>query len=232
MRGVWKYIVVFLLTCGVFAISWYVSAYFNQKKIAEISTIQNKIAIDLLSTETQFDLVENLSCQDIDSSFLSAEIGDLASKISFSIEQNIADKDQLNDLKKQYSLLEAKDFLLSNRIAARCGKKIATILYFYGDKDSCPDCVRQGYVLDTIRDQYPLVRVYSFDFGLDLSTIKAFEAIYKINDNLPALVINGKTMNGFKSLDDLTALLPKSVTAPPVPPKTTTPTTQKSPTTN
>lgn len=211
MKGFQKYFFVFLITCGIFATAWYLSSYVNNKKINEIKDIQNKIAIDILSSETQFSLLEELSCQDVDRSILSQEIATIADKINYS-EQNVGAKDEIELLKKQYTILQVKDFLLSKKIAQRCGQKIATLFYFYGNQDTCSDCVKQSYVLDALREKYPTLRVYSFDYNLDLSTIKALTSIYKIKNELPALVIQGKTVTGFKTVEDVEKLLPKELT--------------------
>ncbi len=218
MKGFQKYFFVFLITCGIFATAWYLSAYVNTKKINEIKDIQNKIAIDILSSETQFSLLEELSCKDIDRPVLSEEIATVADKINYS-EQNVNATDEVQLLKKQYTILQVKDFLLSKRIAERCKQKINTVFYFYSDKDVCTDCVKESYVLDALRQKYPTLRVYSFDYNLDLSTIKALRSIYEIKDTLPGLVIDGKTVSGFKTVEEVEALLPKELTAPP---KTTT----------
>jgi glutaredoxin len=104
--------------------------------------------------------------------------------------------------------------LLTKRIAERCKQKINTIFYFYGSKDACSECVKQGYVLDALREKYQALRVYSFDYNLDLSTIKALNSIYKIQNTLPSLVVNGKTVSGFKTVEELESLLPKELTSP------------------
>ncbi len=213
MKGFQKYFFVFLITCGIFAVGWYLSSYVNNQKINEIKDIQNKIAIDILSSETQFSLLEELSCQDVDNSILSQEIATIAEKLSYS-EQNVGAKTEIELLKKQYTILQVKDFLLSKRIGERCKQTITSIFYFYGNKDACTDCEKQSYVLDAIREKYPSVRVYSFDYNLDLSTIKALTSIYKIQNTLPGLVVQGKTISGFKTVEELESLLPKELTSP------------------
>lgn len=213
MSNTKKYILVFILTCGVFGVSWFFSHFANRQKIQELQSIQNKVSVDLLSSEIQFSLLEEMSCTDVDNSVLSQEIGSLADKLSYS-EQTVGSADDIALLKKQYTILQIKDFLLSKRIGERCGKKPVSILYFYGGSAECPDCEREGYVLDALRQKYPTVRIYSFDYTLDLSVIKALKSIYKLDDTLPALVVNGKTVTGFKTLDELTALLPRELTAP------------------
>lgn len=213
MQGFQKYIVVFLITCGIFASGWYLSSYINNKKINQIKDIQNKIAVDILSSETQFALLEELSCQDVDNSILSKEIADLAGKISYS-EQNVGNQSEVQLLKKQYTILQVKDFLLSKRIRERCGEKTNTIFYFYGNKDACVDCEKQSYVLDALREKYPDVRIYSFDANLDLSTIRALTSIYKIRGTLPELVVNGKTVSGFQTVEAIEKMLPKELITP------------------
>lgn len=213
MKGFQKYFFVFLVTCGIFAVGWYLSSYVNNKKINQIKDIQNKIAIDILSSETQFSLLEELSCQDLSNSVLSKEIATIADKISYT-EQTTGNRDEVELLKKQYTILQVKDFLLTKRIAERCKQKINTVFYFYGSKDACSECVKQGYVLDALREKYSALRVYSFDYNLDLSTIKALNSIYKIQNSLPSLVVNGKTVSGFKTVEELEILLPKELTNP------------------
>ena len=208
MKNFTKYTITFLITCGIFGAAWYLSSYLNNKKINEIKTIQNQVALDIMSSETQYSLLEELSCTDLNNSLLTQEIGDLADKITYA-ENNVNAQSELKLLKEQYTILEVKDFLLSKQIGDRCHKKPTTILYFYGKADSCQDCVKEGYVLDALREQYPDLRVYSFDYNLDSATIKALNSIYKTTDVLPALVVNSKTISGFQSVDQLTALLSK-----------------------
>jgi hypothetical protein len=215
MSGFKKYFFVLVITTALFAAAWYASNYFSNRKIADIKKAQDQVTIDIMSSQTQFDLLSELSCQDVSNTYLSQEISDLADKISYA-EQNLNDQSQVTLLKQQYSILEVKDFLLAKRISDRCKSNIATILYFYGNEKTCIDCVKQGYILDALRQAYPQLRVYSFDAGLDSSTIRALLTIYKIpTTTLPALVINGKTASGFMNIDDVKKSLPSSLINPP-----------------
>lgn len=208
MTGKWsKYFFVLVLTCGVFAVSWYVSRTFNEQRVAEMRDIQQQIATDILSSETDFSLLQELSCEDINQTITSEQLASLANRITFTEEGNASSQVEL--LKKQYMLLEVKDFLLRKRISERCKTPLVSVLYFYGTGDACEDCTRQGYVLDAAREKYPELRIYSFDYALELSTIRALRSIYKVNEPLPALVIGSKTYAGFKTLEELEALLPK-----------------------
>jgi hypothetical protein len=203
-----KYVIVLFITSTIFILGLWLSNYFNNKKIDQLKSIENKISLDLMSSETQFSLLQEQSCKDVSGTVLSSELNSLADKISYS-ENNIGIENvDVISLKKYYSLLEIKDYLLMKKIRERCGEKSIFILYFYKN-DNCNDCTKQGYVLTSLREKYPNLRVYSFDYNLDLSAIKTMTSIYKVPDDLPAIVINGKVYSGFKSVEDIEKTFPE-----------------------
>ncbi|MFA6257765.1 MAG: hypothetical protein WC671_02000 [Candidatus Paceibacterota bacterium] len=215
-----KYLIVLLITVGLFVTAIYLSNYFGNKKINQLKTIQDKIAIDILSSETQFSLLSELSCKSISDSVFSSELGELGSKLEWS-ENNLGSVDEVTYLKKYYSLLQIKDYLLTKKISSRCGTKSAFILYFYTTASNCSLCGQQSLVLSTLRTEYPELRVYSFDYSTDLSAVTSMLQIYKIKDTeLPALVIDDEVLTGFHSLEDLETRVQESF-------KLQEPTTQK-----
>lgn len=204
-----KYAIVFFITVTIFATGLWFSNYLNNKKIAQLKSTESTISLDLLSSEVQFSLLEEQSCKEVESStVLSSELNTLADKISYS-ESNIgAENVDVVSLKKNYSLLEIKDYLLMKKIKERCGENSIFILYFYKN-DNCDECTKQGYVLTALREKYPDLRVYSFDYNLDLSSLKSMISIYKVPDNLPAIVINGKVYSGFKTVEEIEKTFPE-----------------------
>lgn len=204
----WKrYVIVFFITLGLFLTAVYLSNYFNNKKISQLKNIQDKISIDISSSETQFSLLSELSCKNVSDSVLSSELEDLGNKIEWG-QNNLGSTEELTYLKKYYSLLQVKDYVLMKKIAARCDKKAAFILYFYTTANNCSDCEKQAMVLSSLREKYPELRVYSFDYSIDISVVKAMLSIYKIEDTkLPALVIDDNLMTGFHPVDELESIV-------------------------
>ena len=204
-----KYIFSFLITGAIFATSLFASNYFNQKKLNEIKNIESRIAVDILASETQFSLLEELSCRDIGNSFLSQELASLGEKLSYTENARGADDEEVINLKKYYSLLQTKDYLLMNKIREKCGTRTLSVIYFYSNEDGqCADCEKEGYVLTRLREEYPELRVYSFDYNLDLSVLQTLISIYGIERQLPAILVNDKTHYGFKSVDDIKNIIP------------------------
>src|SRR3989344_4037368 len=101
-----KYFFSFVITVVIFITAILLSNYFGNKKMAEIRGIQDKIAIDILSSETQFSLLEESSCKDIGTGSLSTELGTLEEKLSYTErERGVTDSEVLS-LKNYYYLLE------------------------------------------------------------------------------------------------------------------------------
>ena len=96
-----KYVIVFLFTVGLFLSASYVSNYFGNKKIDQLKLIQDKISIDILSSETQFSLLSELSCKNISDSIISGELGELGRKLEWG-QENIGMTDTVSYLKKYY----------------------------------------------------------------------------------------------------------------------------------
>jgi len=223
-KGSWvKYVLVLLITAGLFATVFYVSSVLTNKKLDQLSAIQSNISTDILSSETQYALLGELDCSQVTNSVLSDQLNDLSKKIEY-LETSTGKSEELTELEKQYSLLEIKDYLLMKEITNRCGQKSVFILYFYTTSDNCSECVKQGYVLTDLREKYPALRVYSFDYGLNLSAVSTLIKIYNIEDTkLPALVSAGKVYTGFHSVEDIENLIPSlkdTLSVPTIPPVT------------
>lgn len=208
-----KYIFAFVLTIAIFATAFFASSFFSQKKVESIKQIQDNIAIDILSSETQFDLLKEESCSNVNESMLSPQLSEIGDKLSKTEADRGAKDEDVLYLKKYYTLLEVKDYLLSKQFVAKCGqaKKPVSIIYFYSNEGDCPECEREGFVLTRLKEMYPDLRVYSFDYNLDLSVVDSMKRIYKITSSLPAIIIEDKTYIGFKSVEELEALLPSTL---------------------
>lgn len=204
-----KYVFTFAITVIIFGSALYVNSLIDQRKYQEIRLIQDQIALDLLSSESQFDLLKQTSCKNINDSILSTELNSLATKLSYLEANKSANDAELLLVKKNYSLLEIKDYLLMKELNQKCKSKPIAILYFYDKKEDCPDCEKMGYVLTYLRQQYPELRIYSFDFNLKLSAIDTIKSIYKLDQNLPAIVYNDDAYYGFKSIEEMKDLIPE-----------------------
>ena len=54
----------------------------------------------------------------------------------------------------------------------------------------------------------PSLRIYAFDYNLDLSVIRTLKSIYKLSGELPAIVIDRVPYYGFKNKENILSLIP------------------------
>lgn len=203
-----KYLVAFLITALIFGTAVLASAILNDKKVEDVRSIENRVALDILSSETQFALLAETSCRDIGPGFLSKELGPLGERLSYAENQSGFNDDDVDSLKRSYFLLEIKDYLLMKRLTEKCGIRPTFILYFYSTEERCEECEKMGYVLTALRDKYPDLRVYSFDYFYDVGAISTLTSIYKVKPQLPAIIVNGLPYYGFKTVEELEAQVP------------------------
>ena len=183
--------------------------YLDQARVVELNAIEDQIALDTLSLETQFSLLASAPCENAFSTELVSELAELGERLSFTESQLGSDDPQVIQLKKKYSLLQIRDYLASKQLATACGFKPVTVIYFYSNAGDCAGCDRAGYALSYLHNTYPDLRVYSFDYHLDLGALKTLITINKVESKFPAFIIQGKKHYGFTDLADLEALFPK-----------------------
>jgi hypothetical protein len=206
IKGYSKYIITFVITSLLFITAFYLSNYFDNKKTENIKATEDQISIDLLSSETQFDILKQSPCNQLDDSILADELNTLGSRLN-SMESQIGSTNaDVIQLKKYYSILQIKDYLLMSSYGKECKTKPVTIVYFYTN-NNCQDCTKQGYVLTYLRDTYPGLRTYSLDYNLDVSAVKTLISLDKIPSALPALIINGKVYKGFMAAEDIDKII-------------------------
>jgi len=207
-------LIALLITIVLTGTVAYTVSYLNNARVAELLTIEDQISIDTLSLDTQFSLLETAPCDSIASSTtLISSLADLGNRLSYTENQLGADNPQVQRLKQQYSLLEIRDYLITKQLAAAGGSKPVTVLYFYSNAGDCADCDKAGYALSYLRTTYPSLRVYSFDYNLDLGALKTLIALDKVKNTLPAIIINNTKSYGFTTLADLEKQFPKGALA-------------------
>ncbi|GIW69092.1 hypothetical protein D6792_03740 [Candidatus Parcubacteria bacterium] len=204
------YIAAFFITSAIFLAAFGVSYLFNTKRLEELRTIEERLALDILSLETQFDLFEAVSCSQLkENNPITAELSELGAKLAFTEGELGADDPRVVQLKKTYTLLSIKDLILLRRVKERCGFGPMPILYFYSNKpNACTDCERQGYVLTRLAREIPEVRIYSFDYDLPLPALNTLEAIAEVEPPLPVVQHEGVTLRGFHNFEELLDAIP------------------------
>lgn len=204
-----KYLFAFLITAFIFGTAIFISSNISSKRLENLKGIQDQLALDILASETQSALLEEASCKNIERSApITQALGEISERLEAAEVDRGGDDEALQNLKKQYFLLEIRDYLFMKKVAEKCGVYSTFILYFYSSEEECEECTKMGYVLTELRETFPNLRIYSFDSDMDLEAIQTLRSIYDLRPTLPALVINGDPYYGFRSVEDLIVNVP------------------------
>lgn len=206
-----RYLIALIITVALFATTFYASNFFANRKLATVDTISQDIAVDVLSNEIQF-LFKDFSCEEA-SFAVNSQINELGDRLSFMESELGSDDERVIHLKKYYSLLEIKDYLLGKKRVDTCGqsKRPIYMIYMYSNKVDCEDCKNQALVLAELRNTYPELRVYTFDYDLPLPPLETLKRIYKLRPEFPITIVEDKPLYGFTDVDKIKSLLPKSL---------------------
>ncbi|HEY4488955.1 MAG TPA: hypothetical protein VJA87_00515 [Candidatus Paceibacterota bacterium] len=205
-------ILALVLSLAIVGSVVYAINYLDRKRVAQLNDLQTRLATDTLSIETQFALLEETSCENLsESNTLSQEMTNLGERLSFAENQLGTDNEQVIQLRKQYTLIQIRDYILTKRLAEACDLEPTVALYFYSNESgACEDCDRASYALSYLHEQSPALRVYSFDYNLDLGALKTLIAVEKVRPEFPAFVIDGTQVYGFTDVDEFKLNFPKN----------------------
>lgn len=205
-------LIAFVITALIIGTVLYAINYLNQQRVADLTGIEDQLATDTLSLETQFSLLESAPCEDLsEGNVLSQELSSIGDRLSLAEERLGTKDEQVLRLKDRYTLLQIRDYILTKKLASTCNVKPVVVLYFYSNAGDCADCDRAGYALSYLRQTYPALRVYSFDYNLDLAALKTLIAVEKVKPEFPAFIIQKSVSYGFKDLATFEKLFPKDL---------------------
>jgi uncharacterized membrane-anchored protein YhcB (DUF1043 family) len=105
------------------------------------------------------------------------------------------------ELKRDYTMISIRAWLLSLNVKEKCGENIVPILYFYS-KD-CDRCIEQGNVLDEVRAEDKRVAVFTIDLNLNESIVKVIKEAHDISQAPSLLIEKNTSIQGFVSKDQL-----------------------------
>jgi hypothetical protein len=109
-------------------------------------------------------------------------------------------------LKRDYTLLSIRVWLLSLNVKEKCGEDIIPALYFYS-KD-CDKCIEQSYVLDNVKKEYSNFSAFIVDYNLDESIVKVIINVWNVT-KVPSFIIGDKLYSGYQDLARMKEIISK-----------------------
>lgn len=204
--NIMKLLTVFSITTLVFISGLLLGQNLINSRIIELEQMQEEIRIDLANIETEYALLINNPCDLARLDTLNIRLSELEPKMAYMESKNVYESTSIENLKKYYSILEVKHFLIVKEINQKCEENLIPILYFYSN-EKCDRCTDQGIVLDNLRENSEKrIVTYSFDIDLDLSLIRTLQKIYNVS-SVPTIVINERSYSGFRGRREIERII-------------------------
>lgn len=208
----WKqYVFVFIITAAIFAVAFWASGFVSNRKIEQLQNMQQQISLDILSTETRYALLGSTACKytvhnEEFEQGLNQELNELARRVKYLESELEEGNATVLNVKKQYNLLQIKDYLLRRDMNERCGDQVVSLLYFH-EKD-CKECQKQTLILDELHEKYPEVRTYWLDRDLGTPAMDTLLTVFDVIE-APTIVIGSEKIQDFANLEELETRLPQ-----------------------
>lgn len=207
-----KYLKAFFLTLFLLFLGLIVTRYLDDQRMNAVSSQIEESSIDaqssgqLLLYESIFGDKENTCPAIISSIDLQSE---KARKVLSRLEA-VKSENFLADyglLKRRYLNQSIDLYLLMEKYARECGNPgIKPLVFFYPDKENCPDCIAQGKILDSVRDECGNIRVFAFPRDLGLPIVEILEAKYAVGA-VPSIIFSDNKLEGLSSKEKVKELI-------------------------
>lgn len=142
---------------------------------------------------------ENCGFSKVAMDYLYEELSFFWNKLPYRIEESEKKQSgaEYNSLKREYSFLALKAWVMATQDYNYCGGGKIPVLYFYSD--DCDECVLQGEYLDKLKSDASAggkeVIAFAIDAGLNESSVDILKKYYNITKT-PAIIINNKALYG------------------------------------
>ncbi len=114
-----------------------------------------------------------------------------------SYEQSLEPSKDYTSLKKEYTLLSLRAWVIAKNNYEMCDSDIIPVLYFYSA--GCTDCTRQGEELDELKafleEKGKSLIVFTVDYSQQEPSLEMIKEYYGI-DSVPAMIINEQVLEG------------------------------------
>lgn len=202
---------VFAMTVLIFSVGLLVGYAITSAKISDIANFERESRFQLESLDLEEKLLNEVPC--VDSGALTDKLSDLGARLTYLESQYDKNDPRVIELKKPYTLLQARHYLRLRDMKESCGQDYSIVLFFYSNSaENIKLSEEQGFVLDYLKKKFSSdkVKTYSFDADLDIEIIDSLKRVYGVTST-PSTVIDGKLFVGFHGKEELEKVFEETI---------------------
>jgi len=206
-----RYVLAAFITAMIFILGLMLGLVIEGKRVQFVEQQSQTQKLDLSSLQLQYayliQLGEEKNCNALTQAF-DASVENLETtriRLENYDQKSTLNKEEFQNLKREYTQAQLQYWLFAKRVRGMCGVELATIVYFFGTEEQCPNCEQQAFVLTYLKKRFGRSLL---NFALDGNydnvepVIATLKSIYGI-EKYPALIIENKTFYAFTSKDEI-----------------------------
>ncbi len=205
-----KYIYAFIITAGIFLLGLFLGLIIENQRVDYVENQYHQQRIVLGSSQLQYDLLTEIqtknNCPAIYKAF-NTNLKDLETtriRLENFNENAILDKDSFALIERDYLLAQVRYWMLARKTQNVCNNDVVTILNFYKNKEECPECDNQNFILTYLKKLFgDKLLIFSFKSEITEEPILGIlQSAYNVTE-YPSIVINDKEYSGFTEKEQL-----------------------------
>jgi hypothetical protein len=124
------------------------------------------------------------------------------------LKESKLNKDDFSRIKREYTLAQIQYWLFAKKKKAICNSDEVSILYFFAEDKSCPDCNEQSFVLTYLKKLFgPQLLIFSFNSNFtEEPMIGLLERSFNVTE-YPAMIIDDERYVGLHDRNDLLSII-------------------------
>lgn len=201
------------LIAGIFSLFFYflgiMSGLFVEQSLTQFTESEvNRLQRRMQNLQLEYAYLsivgKDLSCSSLAS--LTRETTRKVRELGKKLEEENPDS---KDLRREYAFLSTKAWILNSHLKEKCKGKVV-VLYFYSVP--CQNCIKQGNILDKVREEKfkQELSVFVLNSDLDEPIVNTLKTAYSIKKT-PSLVIGDQTYSGLVKEENLTEIISKEL---------------------
>jgi len=209
-----RYVVAAIMTLCIFLLGLMLGLIIEDKRIRLMQADNEDQQLEFSSMQMQYEYINQLSLENNCPAILKTFDDNLKNLEQSRIRLEHYEKDSkiskvdFNRIKRDYTIAQVRYWLFAKKKKQICDSDDISLLYFFAEDKSCPDCNKQSFVLSYIKNIFGSdLLIFSLNANFTQEPmIDMLKKSYNISE-YPTMIINDMQVSGLHDKEDVLAII-------------------------
>jgi len=209
-----RYFIAAAITLCIFLLGIMLGLIIEDKRIRLSQSEGDTQKLDYRSMQIQYEFINQLGIENNCPAILKAydeNLNNLESsriRLENYLRSSKVNKDDFNRIKRDYTISQIQYWLFAKKKAQICDSDEVSILYFFAEDKSCPDCNEQSFVLNYLKKLFGTnILIFSLNTNFTQEPmVELLQNSYNITQ-YPTIVFGDEKLEGLHNKDEMLELI-------------------------